>query len=254
MPKPYICKDCSLTNNILNKSCYCGKTRDFTISESIHRAALRDIYGVLSYRNGLEERREFIPTMDNEKRMELHTKFFAQGYSDCEGKTIDEIIAEEEELEEIVVTAKAALHGKGQARREKEANLSKEERDRLRAKGLDVTVSDAINGPKLRKDRMSKADKLAEILAGVMNDDDVKSTMANLQVTPIVKEGDKNLGRESRANDEGRKFTFQGKTKAEWDKVKDEPEPQPEVANSKPEEGSLEPKPKPSSFNPFAKK
>lgn len=122
--------------------------------------------------------------MTNEKRIELHQKFFAQAYqaASVSERTIAENEEKLDELEEIIVQAKAAYGGTDEANRVKKANLSKEEREKLLSKTGNPTVSDAINAPRVRVDRQTKADRFkAELIAqGLMSEEDANDVAKNI--------------------------------------------------------------------------
>lgn len=181
----YLCSNCNSYNDILTRYCKsCNSYReDFSLLEEIAAILRRDI--LVEFDLGGHR-------MNNEERSNLHAKFFAQGYASAcvPDMSITDIIAWEEELETIVIQGKATLHGAGQARREKEGKLSKEDRDKLITRH-DLTATEALLAPKTRQDRMSKADKLKKALAGIMSDEDVEATMKQANLQPIVKEAEK---------------------------------------------------------------
>lgn len=104
--------------------------------------------------------------MDNDKRVELHSKFYTEAGKIIEEMSYEQQIAWEEELEVIVIEAKAKMQRSSQERRTKQAKMTKEERDRL-ITNPDMSVAEGLIAPKLRKDRQSKADKMASDFAGM---------------------------------------------------------------------------------------
>jgi len=100
-------------------------------------------------------------------RMTENEQLFADFYSSPEVQTrldsmsIDDIVQWELRLEKKVIEAKAVHKKVADTRKERAHKLSKEQRDKL------ITVpetTEAINAIKVRKDRMSRADKLAQLL------------------------------------------------------------------------------------------
>ena len=158
----YYCSQCNGYNDILNLHCvHCNDYRDreynhleFEFNTILRRGI------IISYEKG------FHSNMDNNKRVELHSQFYAQAGKLIESMTYDQLLAWEEELETIVIEAKASMQRSSAERREKQQRMSKEERDRL-ISNPELSVSDGLLAPKLRKDRMSKADKITADMAGM---------------------------------------------------------------------------------------
>jgi hypothetical protein len=127
--------------------------------------------------------------MTNEKRAELHQKFFNDAVESIENKTLPELIAFEEELEEIILRGKAYAQAVSNKRRKITANLSESERDALVTQP-DYLVSDALNLPKLRKARQTTADKVIDDLYSLGLDEStikaMKGVMAPTHENPDV--------------------------------------------------------------------
>lgn len=111
-----------------------------------------------------------LPVLElNEEQMTEDEQLYAQFYSNpdvlskCSTMSIEELLVWEEDLRKIVLEAKATQSRVSTTRKERVSKLTKEERDKL-ITNPDGTVSDAINAVKIRRDRMSKADKLAALL------------------------------------------------------------------------------------------
>lgn len=127
--------------------------------------------------------------MNNEKRGELYSQFYNPAKAkavNVELCTIEELVQWEEALELVILQAKAEQRGYSDGRREREAGLSKEERAKLITRP-DMSVSEGINVPKVRKDRMSGKDKLAAefatyVLAGTMSQEDADVILGTVRV------------------------------------------------------------------------
>lgn len=185
MPNTYKCKDCGLTNSKLNTFCYCGQSRGFTLSRLETNAEIRLWYQYhdLWVQNIIGGD---IDTMTTDERVELHSKFYKEAVTLIQDMSYEQQIAWEEELEKIVVEAKAKLQASTTKRREKEAGMSKADRDKLISRP-DMTVTEGLTVPKVRKDRMSKAEKLLEtykdmVAAGLMTQADVDTMMGTIKV------------------------------------------------------------------------
>lgn len=101
----------------------------------------------------------------NEKE-ELFKKFFNQAYqlsTTVDKMSIEELIKWENELEIIALEARAKQQGSAKGRKERESNLTKEEREKLITQPA-LGISDALSSVKKRKEKMSKMDKLIETL------------------------------------------------------------------------------------------
>lgn len=122
----------------------------------------------------------------NEEQMTEDEALFASFYnnqdvvSKCNTMSIEELLLWEEDLRKIVLEAKATQQRVTSTRKDRVAKLSKEERDKL-ITNPDGTVSEAINAVKVRKDRMTAADKLNKLLAG-MGIENSADIMKNIKV------------------------------------------------------------------------
>jgi hypothetical protein len=158
----YICDSCNGYNDILQRHCiYCNSYRDREVNQDgFERSAILR-RGILLYYDVGES-----TTMDNDKRVELHSKFYTKANELISNMSYEQQVAWEEELEMIVIEAKASIQASSQKRREKQASMTKEERDRL-ITNPDMSVSEGLLAPKVRKDRQSKADQLVAGMAGM---------------------------------------------------------------------------------------
>ena len=160
----YSCDNCNSYNDILRRYCWnCNSHRDK--DENLYNAEWNCIIRrglVISWVGYLTG---FI-SMNDEKRAELHSKFFNKAMNDIENKTYAELVDWEEQLEEIVIEGRAGIQASREVRRKKAADMTKEERDRLITRP-DMTTSDGLNAPKIRKDRQSSADKMVAQFAGM---------------------------------------------------------------------------------------
>lgn len=173
----YICSICNEYNDILRVHCFhCQAYRDYPVNHyqlEVKAILQRDI--LIEY--------EIRSTMDNEKRVELFSKFYAQAEKLIKDMSYEQMIAWEEELECIVIEAKASMQRSSLARRERQQKMTKEERDRL-ISNPEMSVSDGLLAPKLRKDRQSKADKLVADMAGMnIPPEMINALMAGINTT-----------------------------------------------------------------------
>lgn len=171
----YFCDNCVAYNDILTRYCrLCNSYRDR--EDNLYQFEIDCILrrGILLYY-------DVRSNMDNEKRVELHSKFYLQAENLIKDMSYEQQLAWEEELEMIVIEAKAGIQRSSQKRREKQASMSKEERDRL-ITNPDMSVGEGLLAPKLRKDRQSKADKMsADFAAMNIPADMINQLMAGIQ-------------------------------------------------------------------------
>lgn len=173
----FICNQCNGYNDILNSHCiYCNAYSEiddlFRFNIELSRNISTDC--------------EVNFSMTNDDRVELHSKFYnPENWNPSERGLIEsgtyaQLVAWEEELESIVVEAKAKLQRSNAERRDRQQKMSKEDRDKLISRP-DMTVSEGLIAPALRKDRMSKADKMRQDMISNMNipADMVDSLMAS---------------------------------------------------------------------------
>lgn len=135
----------------------------------------------------------------NEKEL-LFSEFFNKAMKDItvSGMTIHDLTVWIEELEKTVLEGKATLQAAHQSKREKIANLSESDRDKLLSSNPPL-VSDALSAVKKRKERMSKADKLHEsLIAAGMSEEDARKISGTIKVdeskqsaTPVLSDSTK---------------------------------------------------------------
>lgn len=251
----WLCDSCRLYNDILTSHCKaCHSHKDdayfkLEIQESIRRGIL------IWYENGDTR----CNRMTNDERVELHSKFFAQAGKLVIEMTYDQLVSWEEELEKIVIEAKASLQRSSQERRERQAKMSKAERDKL-ITNPDMSVTEGLIAPKLRRDRMSAADKVKADMEKM----NIPQDMIDALMKGVSSSGNPSLAtvkHDPKANNKG--FVFNGTPtpidedgNPEVEKSKLIPtEERPEINwETKKDEPKSEPEPKPesstSTFNP----
>lgn len=170
----YYCDKCNGYNDILTVHCrYCNSHRDkdenlygFEIDCIRRRGLITDYVGYLN--------------MNEEKMVELHSKFFNQESQRIENMSYPELVTREEEFEEIVIGGRASIQAIREKKRKLTAQMTQAERDKLITRP-DLTTGDALLIPKLRKDRQTKADKLADDMAKMgMSPEDINAMMGNI--------------------------------------------------------------------------
>lgn len=117
-----------------------------------------------------------------DKNYEKHAEFYNHEAVVVENMNLADLEQHISKLEEVAFEARARLSKSHEKRRFIIANLSQEQRDKLITKG-DITITEAIGLPKVRKDRQTKADKLFESLAGLMSDEDARKLMGLVSET-----------------------------------------------------------------------
>lgn len=160
----YSCSKCSDYNDILTIRCrHCNSYRDeeynhieLELATIVRRGLDLILYNV--------ERKEYI--MKDEERADLFSKFYAQAGEEIviNNLSYTQLVEWEETLEKIVIEAKAKIRRSTDERNKQKLQMSKEERDRL-ITNPDMSITDGLTAPKLRQDRMSKADKVAADMA-----------------------------------------------------------------------------------------
>lgn len=156
----YICDNCNSYNDILSRYCWnCNS----------HRDSREDLYGFewsCIVRRGLVVSHVGFISMNDDKRVELHSQFFNQAMQSLETKSYAELVSWEEKLEEIVIEGRAGIQASRETRRKREAQMTKDERDKLITRP-DMTTGEGLLAPKIRKDRQSSADKMVAQFAGM---------------------------------------------------------------------------------------
>lgn len=147
------CSKCNIYNDLLRAECsyHCGEFRDSIYSLIAAWTEIKRTGVLHNLRKTSEEIKE------------LHMAFFNQTLAkSVEFNTIQELDVWIDELEEIALTAKAAVQGAHQGKRDRMAKLSKEDREKL-VSNPDITGTDAFSAVKKRAERMSQADKLVKV-------------------------------------------------------------------------------------------
>lgn len=143
--------------------------------------------------------------------------FFVQAYNkaiDVNQMSYEELDAWITKLEDTMLTAKAALQGSTQARRERKAKLSKDERDKTPEGYTLVDASDSMAGVKKRADRISKVDKIrASLKALGLDDKEINEKMGVVSVNEDAQPAKNNLYTFTKASPE-EKPIFNGTPKA----------------------------------------
>lgn len=171
----YSCDKCNAYNDILTRRCkHCNSHRD-SLSE--------DLYGFewsCIVRRGLVIHHVGFISMNDDKRVELHSQFFNQAMQSLETKSYAELVSWEEKLEEIVIEGRAGIQASRETRRKREAQMTKDERDKLITRP-DMTTGEGLLAPKIRKDRQSSADKLVNQFAGMgISPEDINRLMGSI--------------------------------------------------------------------------
>ena len=170
----YLCDSCKGYNDILTIHCSLCKTySDISQTFRWKVAVEREI----SIQWGGED-----SSMTNDERIELHSKFYKEAGEQIALKAMDyrQCVEWEEQLEHIIIEAKAKAQRSQQHRRELKDRMSKEERDRLITLP-DLSIKEGILVPAQRKSRQSDADKMvAEMTRMGMSPDDINKLMVNI--------------------------------------------------------------------------
>lgn len=125
------------------------------------------------------------------EKIDKFAQFFNSGKILYSAMSYQERLAWKDEMKDILLTARAHLSAADSVDREESAKLTPEGRQWLTTNDDSAVNSDAINTPKVRKERMSKADKLQEQMKALGLDmADVKNIMG--QVEKTAKEKDLN--------------------------------------------------------------
>lgn len=152
----WTCSFCNLYNDILTVQCKdCKGNRPF----ELQFIAQRIKYKRLGLNLTTEEKK-----MAETDRIELHTKFYNHEKPLYSAMTFEQKRAHREEIALILLEGRARMNAIDDIDREERAKLGPKGKEWLTSNS-DELSSDAINQPKIRKERMSKADKLKEDMA-----------------------------------------------------------------------------------------
>lgn len=155
----YYCENCNLYNDIL--TIYCKDCK-------LHRPVLLDQAAIVTQykRNPFPMRLEREDLMGDKSKIELHAEFFNSGmilYSSMEFSQRREW---RDKLSLIILEARANLSAADRVDSEESSKLDANGRQWL-VTNDENAGSNALNQPKIRKERMSKADKLKEQMSSL---------------------------------------------------------------------------------------
>jgi hypothetical protein len=225
----YYCQ-CNFYNDILSLHCKSCSVNNASLTPLAFKALYRR--NILIHWEGGDSR------MDNDKRVELHSKFYnnptMQGMIpglDIANEPYEKLVEWEDTLEEMVIEAKAKMQRSSSERRERQTKMSKEERDKLVSRP-NITGSEAIIQPKVRKDRQTTADKTIAGLANLgISDEYIKQLMG-----AIPSSGNPTLATKTHKVNDNTKYVFNGtpdpvdddddSVKSKIEEKKNEPKPQ----------------------------
>lgn len=168
----YNCYRCNSYNDILTRHCKnCSANRPAVLNLSAELTKVRrGIFEVLEYL-----------TMD---RLELHNKFYNSSKPLYKTMDIATRRSWRDEMTEILINARASLSAADDVDREERNELSPKGREWLVTNDETLTSSDALNAPKIRRERMSKLDKLAEQMKSLgLDPEDIKSAVNVVEKT-----------------------------------------------------------------------
>jgi len=112
---------------------------------------------------------------------ELYAQFYNRGKIFVKDMDITQLREHRENLSQIAFEAKATLAAADDELRERKAKSGKKEWV-ITPSGPDVVTSDAINAVKVRKERMSKMDKMRmQLLNAGIDEETVKEMINNLE-------------------------------------------------------------------------
>lgn len=148
--------------------------------------------------------------MGESDKIELHTRFFNEEKILYSSMDATQRIEHRSTLAMLIFEARARMNAVDSIDREDRAKLSKDGKEWL-VTNSDVTVSAAINEPKIRKERMSKADKLRESMASLgLNINEINGLMG--QVAAASSGGSVTTDHNRTMKDNGIKFVKEIKT------------------------------------------
>lgn len=224
----WICEFCKTYNDILDfQCCYkpCKGHRDVNLTNDLSLYA----FLVAEKRKGEE-----LYKMDDKRRKELHIDFYNKGRSACKDVDDIDLAVRIEELEVICAEGKATLRAYADEQMERHAKMTKEERENLLSKVSPLlNGSDALKQVQIRKDRMSKADKVKESLKALGLPDEEVNRLMNLQAAKLVETPESKKLEDSIASEKARIKEIRAQELAEANKkqetIKGLPKPEPEV-------------------------
>ena len=158
----WLCKDCNFTNDDLTLYC-----RVCNVESSLSHY----LRGLVAIKRGI-----FLDWGYMTPQEELYAKFYNKGKLLVKDMDITDLREHRESLSQIAFEAKATLAAADDELRERKAKSGKKEW-LVTPTQLDVTTSDAINAVKVRKERMSKMDKMREQLKKAGIDEETVNEM-----------------------------------------------------------------------------
>jgi len=168
------CELCNSYNDILTAHCWnCKNYRPINLVKIAERTKLNRS-GILIITE-LENK-----NMAEKDRIELHTKFFNHEKILYSAMSFEERRNHREELAMILLEGRARMNAVDDIDREENALKGPKGREWLTS-NQENNGSDALNQPKIRKERMTKADKLAADMANLgLSKDDINKMLGEV--------------------------------------------------------------------------
>jgi hypothetical protein len=117
-------------------------------------------------------------------RVELHKRFYYNERVLVKEMNALQLREHIETLQMILFEAKARVSASMDEERERKAKLSSSQRDNL-ITTPDLSISDALKDIKQRQKRMSKADKLQALIAGLTDEETASKLIKNVQAKTL---------------------------------------------------------------------
>jgi len=154
----WTCFQCNLYNDILTVHCKdCSANRPLNLSR---------IASVIKYKRLGLNLTSAEKQMAETDRIELHTKFYNHEKPLYSSMSFEQRRAHRDEIALILLEGRARMNAIDDVDRDENAKRGPKGREWLTSNQNQAELgTDAISQPKIRKDRMSKADKLAEEMA-----------------------------------------------------------------------------------------
>lgn len=161
------CKDCEFDNDDLTIQCCICK---------IESPLSHHYRGLVAIKRGVILEWGFMTPQE-----ELYSKFYNRGKLFVKDMDATQLREHRDKLSEIVLEAKATLASADDELRERKAKTTKKEW-LLTPNQPEAVTTDAINAVKVRKERMSKIDKMkAQLLSAGIDEETVKEMISNLE-------------------------------------------------------------------------
>lgn len=145
--------------------------------DSVNIAAWESAIGLIhvGFKYAAERGKELTP------QEELYAKFYNKGKLLVKDMDVTQLREHRDELSQIAFEAKATLAAADDELRERKAKGTNKEWT-VTPTGPDQVTSDAINAVKVRKERMSKMDKLqSQLRTAGIDEDTIKEMVSNLE-------------------------------------------------------------------------